>query len=109
MPSYSSFKSIWITNLKENNKDTDGWDYQCSYLNMINNRLSIIPNKNLISNIGHYNNATCSTQNHPLAGIELNELDKIIHLTLHVINVSADIYLERISNINKSRRRLRWL
>lgn len=52
MPSHGSFKSIWLSNLSDNYTDSDGWGYQYSYLNMINNRLSIIPNKNLISNIG---------------------------------------------------------
>lgn len=71
--------------------ETNGWDYQYSYLNIINSRLSIIPNKNLISNIGCDNNATHYTHNHPLAAIELDELDKIVHPTFKVSNSKENI------------------
>lgn len=95
MPSHSPFKSIWLNNLKDNYKGTNGWDYQYSYLNMINSRLSIIPNKNLISNIGCDNNATHYTHNHPLAAIGLDELDKIVHPAFMVTNILADIYSQQ--------------
>lgn len=96
MPSHGSFKSIWLSNLSDNYTDSDGWDYQYSYLNMINNRLSIIPNKNLISNIGCNNSATHYTQNHPLADILLEELDEVIPPALFITNSEADIYTQEL-------------
>lgn len=95
MPSHSPLKSIWISNLKNHHIKSNSWDYQYSYLNMINSRLAVIPNKNLISNIGCNDKATHYTQNHPLANIELNEIDEIIHPTFKVSNIFADIHSQQ--------------
>lgn len=58
----------------------DTWDYQLALTNFFNNSLSIIPNVNLISNIGFGNNATHTTHaNSPEANIPLSELHNIIH------------------------------
>lgn len=94
-PSYKPFKSIWASNLKDNYTDSNGWDYQYMYYNMINSRLSIIPNKNLISNIGCDNNASHFTQNHPFTNIESGELGKIIHPTFVLSDISADIFSQK--------------
>ena len=45
-----------FTEVKAGNIDT--WDYQLTFTNFFNNRLSVIPNVNLITNIGFGTNAT---------------------------------------------------
>jgi hypothetical protein len=56
----------------------DTWDYQLGFLNFINNGLSIIPNANLISNIGFGAKATHTFDgNNPYANLPLEELDEI--------------------------------
>ena len=53
----------------------DTWDFQWTYSNIMNKGLSIIPNKNLIKNIGFGNKATHSIDPaNPLANLELEKL-----------------------------------
>ena len=55
LTTYQKEKSWWMKMFKiayEKNNYND-WDYQWTFTNFINNRMSIVPSKNLISNIGH--------------------------------------------------------
>jgi hypothetical protein len=60
--------------------EIDTWDYQLGFLNFFNNSLSVIPNANLISNIGF---GVSSTHTHNAsdknANIPLQPLGKITH------------------------------
>jgi hypothetical protein len=73
--------------------ERDTWDYQWVYTLVVNNGLSIIPNKNLISNIGFDSDATHTTLKfHPLANKPVEKIDEIIHPSRIISNTNADVY-----------------
>lgn len=53
----------------------DTWDYQLLFASWINNRLSVIPNNNLISNIGFGCAATHTKNMSPFANIETSAME----------------------------------
>lgn len=77
--------------VKSNNLDT--WDFQWVYTVWKNEGLSIIPNKNLVSNIGFGDEAThTKSKDDNLAHIETNEIGSIIHPPLIEYCKEADEY-----------------
>jgi hypothetical protein len=71
----------------------DTWDYQLTFTNFFNNSLSVIPNKNLISNIGFGENATHTKQTDNLASkVSIVEMDEIIHPLFVVPQKQADFF-----------------
>lgn len=71
--------------------EIDTWDYQWSIINFFNNGLSIIPNVNLISNIGFGENATHTTETDSIfSRIKLEQLGTIIHPKIVVADNDAD-------------------
>lgn len=74
---------------------TDTWDYQYAYLNLINNGLSIVPNKNLVSNIG-VGQASTHTAAHPFQNMPLEEMDELTHPKFFVADTEADIHSQNI-------------
>ncbi|AKB45102.1 hypothetical protein [Methanosarcina vacuolata] len=53
----------------------DVWDYQWIFMSWINNALSVVPNKSLVTNIGFGKEATHTKDEHsPLAKVKNNEL-----------------------------------
>lgn len=105
IPSLAPFATQWLQNFESvHNGRVDTWDYQYAYLNLINNALCIIPNKNLVSNIGVGNDAT-HTQTHPFQNLPLEEMDEITHPTFFIEEVDADIYAHmREYGIHKRRK-----
>lgn len=103
--------------LKAGNIDT--WDYQLSLTNFFNNALCVIPNVNLISNIGFGQNATHTKQAvDKYAALPLEEIGEITHPSCFLANRQADQFtLNDQFNIaemrrqrNKPRKKLkRWL
>jgi hypothetical protein len=78
----------------ENKKDT--WDFQWQYASAINHGLSIIPNKNLITNIGFDANATHTIDHsHSLANRPAEAIQDIIHPTAVTLEQKADKYTFR--------------
>jgi hypothetical protein len=78
----------------ENRKDT--WDFQWQYASAINHGLSIIPNTNLITNIGFDANATHTIDHsHSLANMPTNAIQDIIHPTTITLEKKADEYVFR--------------
>ncbi len=70
----------------------DTWDYQLDFANFFNNGLTIIPNQNLISNIGFGKNAThTANENDICANIPLAEIDEITHPLYILPEKQADI------------------
>ena len=66
--------------LLENKVNT--WDYQLLYMIWINNGLIIVPNVNLISNIGFGQKAIhCKDLNSPLANSSVNNILPLVHPT----------------------------
>lgn len=75
--------------LKEGKIDT--WDYQLTLINFLNNSLSVIPNVNLISNIGFGKDATHTVHaQHPYANQAIGVLGEILHPAYMVPQKQAD-------------------
>lgn len=84
----------WSSFLKQlHNNEIDTWDYQWAITNMFNNGLSVMPNVNLISNIGFGDDATHTFSSNGFDALATQQLeDKIIHPTLMLANGEADYY-----------------
>ncbi len=86
------------------NKTIGTWDYQWTYAVWKNNGLSILPNKNMIANIGFNNNGTHTSGVDilGLSNMKTFSISKIIHPTEIEINKKADKYgLDHYFNPNK--------
>lgn len=85
-------KEYWLSifqNVYEGKIDT--WDYQWSYALFWQNGISIIPNVNLVSNIGFGQSGThTSLTNNPLANLKTFEIGKIVHPRLLIVNYDSD-------------------
>lgn len=75
---------------KMNQKKIDTWDYQWQYAIWNNNGVSIIPQVNLIKNIGFGIDATHTTEAHIYANIDTFSINEITHPEKIVINLDAD-------------------
>jgi hypothetical protein len=99
--------------------EIDTWDYQLGILNFFNNSLSIIPNSNLISNIGFGVSSTHTHDPNSLsANIPLLELKDVIHPVYILPEKEADLYTlnydfdieNRWKRYNKPKRKFkRWI
>jgi len=85
----------------------NSWAYSLDFANFFNNGLVIIPNENLISNIGFSNNATNTLNENSLyANIPLTEIDEIIHPRFILPQKDADLsIINRDFNIAGRRRK----
>lgn len=87
-------KEYWM-NIFENyykNKEPDTWDYQWVFTCLINNGLVVIPNKNLINNIGFNLDAT-HTKWEKLIPSKVSSIgDKIIHPEFMICDSKAERY-----------------
>jgi len=105
-------KRFWLKNFDlvyANNKDT--WDIQWMYTVSTNNGLTIIPNNNLVSNVGFDLGAT-HTFNHsdPMANRPTVPLHVITHPKGITVDLVADNYTyAKYLNPNKFRKLLRLL
>ena len=89
----------------------NSWAYPLDFANFFNNGLVIIPNENLISNIGFSANATNTlNENNVYANIPLTEIDEISHPVFFVPEKQADLsIINRDFNLDKRRRKARSL
>ena len=88
------FKRYWYSIFeKVSNKEIDTWDYQLVFSSWKSNGLTIVPNKNLVSNIGFGTEATHTTQDSPLANMKTEEMILIKHPKKITRNKSADNYI----------------
>jgi hypothetical protein len=89
-----AIRSYWKKNFDvvfEKRKDT--WDFQWQYASASNHGVSIIPNKNLITNIGFDANATHTVNHaHSLANMPTEAIQDIIHPAAMTIEQKADKY-----------------
>ena len=75
------------------NHDNEGfWEAKYAYTNLINNRLSIIPNKNLITKIAYNDKTPHAIKNHPFTNIKNEEIDHIVHPSFICPDIEADLY-----------------
>ncbi|WP_126147268.1 glycosyltransferase family 2 protein [Synechococcus elongatus] len=69
------------------------WDYQWIYTCWKNNALTVLPNRNLVSNIGFRNDGThCLSDDHPLANLPTYPIEEIQHPSFHLRDKIADQY-----------------
>ena len=91
------FKQYWVKNFElvfTNQKDT--WDIQWMYSISINHGLTIIPNSNLVSNIGFESGATHTfNQSDPMANRPLQSIEEINFPTSMAPDNDADFYTFR--------------
>jgi hypothetical protein len=84
--------------LKVYKNKIDTWDYQWTYSIWNHNGISVIPTKNLVSNIGFDLDATHTrSHNNILSELQTQELRKINHPKTIEINYSADNKSEKIA------------
>ena len=72
----------------------NSWAYPLDFINFFNNGLNIIPNENLISNIGFGETGTNTLDaKHTFSKLNLSEIDEIIHPTFMVPEKQADLFI----------------
>jgi len=91
IPNLSYFVDYWNYKFKIYGA-ADAWGFKYYFLNFINNRLSIIPNCNLITNIGCSSESTHFINDHPFADIPLSELDHVVSPSFTMADADADMY-----------------
>ena len=72
--------------------EIDTWDYQWLYTCFSQNRLSIEPNRNLVSNIGFGADATHTFCESPWSNMPTHDIQVIEHPKLIIRNYEADLY-----------------
>jgi hypothetical protein len=87
----------------------DTWDYQLTITNLLNNGLSIIPNVNLIQNIGFGPNATHTFDtNNKFSNQKTEKLYQIKHPVLILPQKAADLLtMNKEFDVKKRRKRAR--
>ena len=87
-------KTFYNTFTRTKHGEIDTWDYQYMFLNQVNGHLSIIPNYNMITNIGFNIDGTHTFDpNSPMSNISFNELPvEIVHPVFIFQNRIADKY-----------------
>lgn len=88
-------QEFWLNNFTSvSQKKIDTWDYQWYFATWVNSGISIIPTKNLISNIGFGHEAThTSDENNKLSKIKTNEIDlPLTHPNILMPNIIYDEY-----------------
>ncbi len=87
-------KTFYDAFIRTKQGEIDTWDYQYLFLNQVNGRLSIIPNYNMISNIGFNADGTHTfNSNSPMSNVTFNELPKQIKYPVFMFqNRLADKY-----------------
>ena len=77
-------------------RQRDTWDYQWQFAMSVNHGLSIVPNNNLVSNIGFGTDATHTTDSfHELGNRPTIDMKNLIHPQFVVPNHDADWYTFR--------------
>jgi len=89
-------QDIWLDKFESvYEKKVDTWDYQWTYAIWKNNGLSIIPNKNLITNIGFGEDATHTKRKDMYAEMELQSMKELIHPKTKEIHTKADAFYNK--------------
>ena len=87
-------KKYWIDlykNFRHGKYDT--WDFQFLFTMWLKGGRTIIPNVNLVTNIGFGSGATHTTdKNSQLSGIPISSIGRIIHPSDTTINKKADTF-----------------
>lgn len=92
---------------KLKSKEINSWAYSWDFINFFNNGLTIIPNANLISNIGFGSDATNTrSRENDYADIPLEEIGEIKHPVFIIPEKNADqVVFEYDFNLAETRRK----
>lgn len=94
-PAHAHYASNWNTIFYNvHNGKINTWDYQYAYHNLIKGYKAIMPNVNLISNIGIGEDATHTQGEHPLINDRTGKIESIRHPTFLIQDVDADCYTQ---------------
>ncbi len=95
---WATWKKAWKHyDINLTDSDIDTWDYQWQNSVEKNNGICIIPNKNLVSNIGFDKRATHTTKKESAkANIKTKTINQIAHPRKIEINKKADNYSQKI-------------
>lgn len=81
----------WVKSLKKVSNGVDTWDYQWAFAIFEQGGYTIIPNNNLVSNIGFGDNSTHSVNKEDkIANIKLQSINYINHPSSLIANQEAD-------------------
>lgn len=97
-PSKKISKHLDIAFEKTYRGQLNTWDYQLFFNNLSQGYLSIIPNRNLISNIGFSSEATHTVKGHPFANLPTDELFNFRAPKLFRACVEADLITLKIES-----------
>lgn len=95
-PGHAPFSDSWYSVFQDNyDGKVNSWAYPYSYHNLAAGRLSIIPNVNLISNIGFREDSTHTADSqHVYANLQTGHLDTLEHPPLMIPDTEADIFTQ---------------
>ena len=85
-------QDFWIKNFRQTIKGTDSWDSLWMYTVWYYEGLSILPQINLVSNIGFEQDATHTKGNDDRLNLKSFDIEEILHPTLIIQDEEADIY-----------------
>lgn len=101
----TAYKERWLESILDSSKEVchweaifdrlyrgqiDTWDYQWVFTNWRHGGLSILPNENLVTNIGVGPDATHFKEGHSTLGIPTRELCELVHPTEVIRDKEAD-------------------
>jgi len=90
---------LFLTTAYNNKNDT--WDYQWVFSCWIQGGLSIVPNNNLISNIGFNCSATHTTRDSPFSKMIVEKIEFPLNHPEYIIrDATADQFEEKIEHSN---------
>ncbi|TVZ25583.1 FkbM family methyltransferase [Gillisia sp. Hel_I_86] len=104
-----NFKEYWLKLFeKVKQKEIDTWDYQWLFTIWKNNGLTVVPNTNLISNIGFSKEATHTKDLSLLANLETEDIGLIKSPKIITVDISAHNYDSKmVYNINSGKDKLK--
>jgi len=88
-------KEYWLSlfNKMKNHHSNDIWDFQWTFSQWINDAINIVPNVNLVQNIGFDENATHTKWETPgVSNLKTNDISVLKHPKNIKINRKADLY-----------------
>ncbi len=87
-------RKIWRTIFERTyQKELQTWDYQWTFAMWTHNGLAILPNVNMVSNVGFDRNALNTTNpDHKLANMQRFDIEQITHPSFILVDEEADIF-----------------
>lgn len=95
-------QKIWMNRFDSVYTNTvDTWDYQWTYALWDNNGVAIVPNVNLVTNIGFGEHATHTKTKHVVANMPVEPMEEVIHPSSLSVNTDADVYYSQSLKMHK--------